>query len=105
MESFNAIEAECLPSSEASFSSSQTNIASKKPSAATQKKLLVLKSKSPKRSDNNKYYEILGVSKSASQDELKKAYRKSAIKNHPDKGGDPEKGEPINPYSIAHVHI
>jgi len=40
-------------------------------------------------------YEVLGVAKTASDDEVKKAYRKLAMKHHPDKGGDPEQFKKI----------
>ncbi len=43
------------------------------------------------------YYKILGVEKNATQDEIKKAFRKKAHKYHPDKaGGDEEKFKEVN---------
>lgn len=42
------------------------------------------------------YYEVLGITKQASQDEIKKAFHKLAHKYHPDKGGDEKKFKEIN---------
>ena len=41
------------------------------------------------------YYKVLGVSASATQDEIKSAYRKLAMKHHPDRGGDPKQFQDI----------
>lgn len=47
-------------------------------------------------SNNTRYYELLGASRNATEQELKKLHRKLALKLHPDKGGDPEKFKEIN---------
>ncbi|TRZ64033.1 MAG: molecular chaperone DnaJ, partial [Spirochaetia bacterium] len=42
------------------------------------------------------YYKILGINKGASEEDVKKAFRKLAHKYHPDKGGDEKKFKEIN---------
>ena len=42
------------------------------------------------------YYEILGVGEDASADEIKKVFRKAAVKHHPDRWGSKEKFQEIN---------
>ena len=42
-------------------------------------------SRGPARSNDTKYYDILGVDKNATDSEIKKAHRKLALRHHPDK--------------------
>lgn len=45
----------------------------------------------PKEVDNQKLYDCLGVPKTASAADIKKAFRKAALKDHPDRGGNKER--------------
>src|SRR6185436_19059029 len=52
---------------------------------------------------NKDFYAVLGVSASASQDEIKKHYRKLAAKHHPDKNqSDPKAAERFKEISEAY---
>jgi molecular chaperone DnaJ len=42
------------------------------------------------------YYDVLGVKKDASPDEIKKAFRRAAVEHHPDRGGDETKFKELN---------
>lgn len=48
------------------------------------------------------YYGILGVSRNATDDDLKKAYKKLAIKFHPDKNHAPQASEAFKKVSKAY---
>lgn len=49
----------------------------------------------PQDVDNKSLYTALGLEPNASDSEIKKAYRKMAMKHHPDKGGDEMKFKEI----------
>eukprot|EP00118_Oscarella_pearsei_P024975 m.307238 g.307238 ORF g.307238 m.307238 type:complete len:396 (+) comp42049_c0_seq1:68-1255(+) len=49
-----------------------------------------------------KFYDILGVSTTANDSELKKSYRKLALKYHPDKNPDPDASEKFKGISLAY---
>ena len=42
------------------------------------------------------YYKVLGVDENASEEQIKKAFRKMSLKHHPDRGGDAEQFKKIN---------
>lgn len=51
------------------------------------------------------YYEVLGIDRDASENEIKKAYRHKAMKLHPDRGGDAEQFKVLGEaYEVYRAH-
>lgn len=48
------------------------------------------------RGADHDYYSILGVTETASQDEIDRSFKRLALLHHPDRGGDPEEMKSIN---------
>ena len=55
--------------------------------------------------NSHDYYEILGVKNGATEEELKKAYKKKAIKFHPDKNHSPKAEEAFKRISTAYTTL
>ncbi|MBE0633996.1 DnaJ domain-containing protein, partial [Candidatus Bathyarchaeota archaeon] len=53
--------------------------------------------------DKRDYYEVLGVERSASQDDIKKAFRKLAFQYHPDRNKEPDAEEKFKEISEAYA--
>ena len=81
------------------FTSTTTTIQSEPAAAYTPEQLKEVKEFMKRNKDD--YYSLLGVDKSASQDELKKAYKKLALKFHPDKNQAPSADEAFKMISVA----